>query len=165
MTIRLSDASLTIEHADAVVDHVYVAFDGLIAAVVNLTDTMGRLINRRYSGGIPSKQASLLSLKNCCDLTSPLGAIVYDPMHNDWLLKVRELRGECQHADVENVVIAVAGPYARRGQPTIPDKYCWHTPPKALPIVDYSQEAAQAAERTLLAVIAAVISKPDNPLT
>ena len=164
LTIRLADASLTIEHADAVVDHVYLAFDGLTAAVVNITDTMGRLINTRYAVGIDPKRASLLSLKNHCAAASPLAAVVNDPRHNNWLKKVRELRGRCQHADIESVVIAAAGPYVRRGQPAIPDMYCWQTPPKAVPIVDYSQEAVQAAADTLLAVIAAVISKPDNPL-
>lgn len=164
LTIPLAEASLTIEHADAVVDHVYVAFDGLTAAVVNMTDTMGRLINTRYGVGIDPKRASLLSLKNFCAATSPLSAVVNDPRHNDWLRKVRDLRGRCQHADVEHVVVAAEGPYARRGQPVIPPDYYWQTPPRALPIVNYSLEATQAAEDTLLAVIAAVIAAPLNPL-
>ena len=166
LTISLAEASLTIEHADAVVDHVYVAFDGLTAAVINMTDTIGRLINSRYAVGIdPPTRASLLSLKNRCSATSPIAAVVNDPRHNDWLKKVRDLRGRCQHADVEHVIVAAEGPYARRGQPVIPPDYYWQTPPRALPIVNYAQEAVQAAEDTLLAVIAAVVSAPKNPLT
>src|SRR5688572_9177857 len=47
LTINLADASRTSAHADAVVHHVYAAFDRLTAAVVNMTETMGRLINTR----------------------------------------------------------------------------------------------------------------------
>jgi hypothetical protein len=164
LTIRLADAALMIEHTEAVIDHVYAAFDGLMAAVVNMTDTMGRLINSRYAIGIHPRRASLLSLKNYCSAASPLFAVVNDPVHNDWLGKIRDLRGRCQHADVEHVLVTAEGPYSRRGQPLIPDSYCWRSPPIAMPIVDYSQQAAQAAEDTLLAVISAVIAAPSNPL-
>lgn len=164
LTIPLADASLTIEHADAVIDHVYVSFDGLTAAVVNMTDTMGRLINLRYSVGVDPMRASLLSLKNYCSATSPLAGVVNDPKHNDWLKKVRDLRGRCQHADVEHVLVAVESSYARRGQPVIPSGYDWQTPPRALPILDYAQAATLAAEDTVLAVIAAVLAAPNNPL-
>lgn len=164
LTIPLAEASLTIEHADAVIDHVYVSFDGLTAAVVNMTDTMGRLINLRYAVGVDPKKASLLSLKNYCSPTSPLAGVVNDARHNDWLKKVRDLRGRCQHADVEHVVVATESSYARRGQPVIPSGYDWQTPPRALPILDYAQAAAQSAENTVIAVIAAVLAAPSNPL-
>jgi hypothetical protein len=164
LTIPLAEASLTIEHADAVIDHVYVSFDGLTAAVVNMTDTMGRLINLRYAVGVDPRKASLLSLKNHCAATSPLAGVVNDSKHNDWLKKVRDLRGRCQHADVEHVVVAIESSYARRGQPVIPSHYDWQTPPRALPILDYAQAAVLAAEDTVLAVITAVLAAPANPL-
>lgn len=164
LTISLADASLIIEHPDAVIDHVYVAFDGLTAAVVNMTDTMGRLINSRYSLGINPLRASLLSLKNHCSVTSPIGGVINDPRHSDWLRKVRDLRGRCQHADVEHVLLAAEGPYASRGQPLIPVAYSWYTPPRATPIVKFAREAVQAAEETLLAVVSAVASAPLNPM-
>lgn len=164
LAISLPDARLTIQHADAVIDHVYTAFDGLTAAVVNMTDTMGRLINCRYAIGLDPKAASLLSLKNHSVPTSPIGTVVNDPRHNEWLKRVRDLRGRCQHADVENVVVAAEGPYARRGQPVVPATYCWHTPPTPLPIVSFAQEAVLAAEDTLVAVIHAIVSAPLNPL-
>lgn len=164
LTIQLAEASLTIEHADAVIDHVYVSFDGLTAALVNMTDTMGRLINLRYALGVDPTRASLLSLKNHCSPTSPLAGVVNDPRHNDWLKKVRDLRGRCQHADVEHVIIAAESSYARRGQPVISSGYDWQTPPRALPIFDYAQAAVQAAEDTVFAAIAAVVAAPHNPL-
>lgn len=127
---------------------------------------MGRLINSRYALRIDPRRASLLSLKDpsYCSVTSPVGIIVNDSRHSEWLKKVRDLRGRCQHADVEHVVVAAEGPYARRGQPVIPPEYYWQTPSRALPIVSYAQEAVQAAEETLLAVVAAVLSAPANPL-
>ena len=45
LKITLSDSSLVIEHPGAVIDHVYLAFDGLTAALVNMTDTLGRSVN------------------------------------------------------------------------------------------------------------------------
>lgn len=164
LAITLPEARLTIEHADAVIDHVYAAFDGLTAAVVNMTDTMGRLINSRYSLGIDPKRASLLSLKNYSLPTSPIGIVVNDPRHDDWLKHVRDLRGRCQHADVENVVMAAEGPYACRGQPIIPANYCWQAPPLPTPIVSFAQQAVLAAEDTLLAVVHAIVTAPSNPL-
>lgn len=164
LSIALADASLTIEHSDAVVDHVYAAFDGLTAALVNMTDTMGRLINTRYALGIDPMRASLLALKNHCAATSPIYGVVNDARHYEWLRRVRDLRGRCQHADVEHVLVTPEGTYARRGQPIIPSAYCWHAIPRAMPIVDYSQDALNSAEQTLLAVISAVIAAPNNPL-
>lgn len=43
--MKLDGAQLEISHPDAITEHEYFAFDGLIAAVVNITETLGRLIN------------------------------------------------------------------------------------------------------------------------
>ena len=45
LTIKFRDTSLTISHRGAVVDQVYVAFDGFIAGIANIMDTVRRLIN------------------------------------------------------------------------------------------------------------------------
>lgn len=165
LAISLADASLTIEHSEAVIDHVYMAFDGLTAALVNMTDTMGRLLNSRYQLHIPERQASLLSLKdpNRCSPASPIGLVVNDTRYTEWLVKVRDLRGRCQHADIDHALVGAEGPYSRRGEPFIRQDYYWQTPPKHVPLVSYVQEAALAAEETLLAVIAAVLRAPLNP--
>lgn len=165
LSIPLADARLVIEHSEAVIDHVYMAFDGLTAALVNMTDTMGRLLNARYQLQIPERQASLLSLKdpNRCLPTSPIGLVVNDTRYTEWLIKVRDLRGRCQHADIDHALFGAEGPYSRRGEPFVQDSYYWQVPPKHMPLVAYGQEAALAAEDTLLAVIAGVLRAPQNP--
>lgn len=165
LTIPLADATLVIEHSEAVIDHVYMAFDGLTAALVNMTDTMGRLLRARYQLQIPERGASLLSLKdpNQCVPTSPIGLVVNDTRYTEWLVKVRDLRGRCQHADIDHALLGAEGPYSRRGEPFIRQDYYWQTPPKHVPLIAYGQEAALAAEETLLAVIAAVLRAPQNP--
>ena len=63
LRIALADASLTIEHPGALIDHVYLAFDGLTAALVNMTDTLGRLvIGPTVSALIREGQACWLSV-------------------------------------------------------------------------------------------------------
>ena len=83
------------------IDHVYLAFDGLTAALVNMTDTLGRLVNLTYSLRINPRRASLLAVRDQCIATSSLGVVLHDVQYTDWLYKVRDLRGRCQHADVE----------------------------------------------------------------
>lgn len=165
LTIPLADAHLVIEHSEAVIDHVYMAFDGLTAALVNMTDTMGRLLRARYQLQIPERKASLLSLKdpNQCVPTSPIGVVVNDTRYTEWLVKVRDLRGRCQHADIDHALLGAEGPYSRRGEPFIRQDYYWQTPSRHVPLITYGQEAALAAEDTLLAVIAGVLRAPQNP--
>ena len=78
LRIALADASLTIEHPGALIDHVYLAFDGLTAALVNMTDTLGRLVNRAYGLGIDPRRASLLAIRDQCRPTSSLARIIQE---------------------------------------------------------------------------------------
>lgn len=164
LTIRLCDASLVLEHSTAVIDHVYLAFDGLTAALVNMTDTLGRLVRVANDPSLDPRGASLLAVRDRCAVTSALGTVLYDPRHTDWLRKVRELRGRCQHAEIEGVLVSEAGPYARREQPYIDQTYSWSNPARHTPILSYAEEASQAAEDCLVAAIAGIISAPTNPL-
>ncbi len=109
LKIPLSEASLIIEHPGAVIDHVYLAFDGLIAAVVNMTDTLGRLVNVAYSLGINPRKSTLLAVRDRCNATSSLGVVLNDSQYTDWLRKLRDLRGRCQHADIEESLTSSTG--------------------------------------------------------
>lgn len=164
LSVRLSDASLIIEHSEAVIDHVYLAFDGLTAALVNIADTLGRLINVSYGLGIPLRTASLLAVRDRCAPTSALGMLLSDPAQMDWFKRVRELRGRCQHADVDDILTSASGPYSRRGQPSIAQSYSWCTPPQERPIVSYAQEATMAAEDCVLAAIGAIVAAPSSAI-
>ena len=165
LSVRLSEASLVIEHPGAVTDHVYLAFDGLTAALVNMTDTLARLVNLVYMLGIDPRRASLLAVRDKCALTSPLGLILYDARHTDWLKKVRDLRGRCQHADIEEVLTLPTGSYANRRQPCIDATYSWVNPSQLTLIVSYAQQAAAAAEDCIVATMTAIVGAPANPIT
>ena len=52
LKVPLSEAFITIGHPGAAIDHIYLTFDGLIAALVNMTDTFGRLVSARPETGV-----------------------------------------------------------------------------------------------------------------
>lgn len=164
LKVPLSDASLVIEHPGAVIDHVYLAFDGLTAALVNMTDTLGRLVNLAYSLGIDPRRASLLAVRDVCTPTSSLGIVLHDVQYTDWLRKVRELRGRCQHADVEEILTTRAGALSRRGEPYVDQTYSWRSPAQSTSIVVYAQEAMQAADCCLEAALLGILANPASPL-
>ena len=164
LKISLSEAVLVIEHPGAVIDHVYLAFDGLTAALVNTTDTLGRLVNIVYSLGISHRRATLLAVRDQCAITSSLGAVLHDPQYTEWLRKVRDLRGRCQHADVEDILTITAAPLGRRQQPYVDQTYSWKNPAASTPLITYAQESVQAAATCLDAAIRAILAKPANPI-
>ena len=163
LCVALPEASLRIEHPTAVSDHVYLAFDGLTAALVNMTDTLGRLIRRAYELPIDDeRRASLFAIREKCTTNSTLGLVLHDPQYTEWLRKVRVLRGRCQHNDVEEV-LTIRGTYACRGEPIVDQEYSWRTPPQETPIVAYSSAATKAAKECIIAVVAAIEACPVNP--
>jgi hypothetical protein len=144
-----------------VIDHVYLAFDGLIAALANMTDTLGRLVNLGYGLGIKPRQANIFRVRDSCTPTSAPGLILRDARYIEWLEKVRELRGRCQHADVEDILTSTL---ARRQQPHVGPAYSWQSPARSTPLVTYAQDAVQAADDCLDAAIAAILTNPGSPM-
>ena len=164
LKVLLSEAVLILEHPTAAVDHAYLAFDGLTAALVNMTDTLGRALNVAYGLNLHPRQASLIAVRTQCNPASPLGVVLHDPQNTDWLLKVRELRGRCQHADVEEVLTTRAGALSRRGEPYVDQAYPWRTPAQSTSIMIYAQEAVQAADTCLDAAIGGILANPANAM-
>jgi hypothetical protein len=159
-----AEAYLILEHPTAVVDHAYLAFDGLTAALVNMTDTLGRVVNLAYDLGLPPRQASLIAIRGQCNPASSLGVVLHSSQYTDWLLKVRELRGRCQHADVDEILTTRAGALSRRGEPYVEQAYSWQAQPQSTSIVTYAQEAVRAADSCLDAAIGGVLTNPMSPL-
>ena len=164
LKVPLSEASIMIEHPGAAIDHVYLAFDGLIAALVNMTDTFGRLVNAAYLLGIDPRQASLFAVRDRCSASSSLGTVLRDLRHTEWLLKVRQLRGRCQHADIEEVLTLRPGAFSRRGEPHVDPAYSWRTPAQRMSIVAYARDAVQAADLCLDATIEGILVSPGSPI-
>jgi len=163
LTVPLREATLELHHPGAVTDHVYVAFDGLTAALTNISDTLARLLNAVYGFGIPERGATLLAVRDKCSRSSTLGTILYDPQYTDWLYALRELRGRCQHADVEDVLATNACVYAQRPEPLVSREYAWGSIESDMPIVAYARNAMNASEATLNAAVSAIIENPNNP--
>lgn len=163
LIVSLRDSKLEIRHPGAVIEHVYLATDGLVAAVVNLTDTFGRLVNEVYQLGIAERQASLVALRNKCLPTSSLGQVLHDPLHDGWLRYVKDLRGRCQHADLEEVLTTPRSCLGTRAEPHVPSKYCWQHPSVDMPLAAYARVVSQAAELTLIASCRAITSCTTNP--
>lgn len=163
LRVPMSEACLIIEHPGAAIDHVYLAFDGLIAGVVNMTDTLGRLVNVAYGLGIEPRRASLFAVRDCCIPTSALGLVLNDARNTEWLRKVRELRGRCQHADLEEILMTSQAVLARRGQPQVDQAYSWKSPAQPMLMVVYAEEAIQAAADCLYSAIGAILANPASP--
>lgn len=163
LVIKLPEATLHIHHPTAVIDHVYVAFDGLTAAVCNMTDTLGRLLNAVYRLDIDERRASLFAIRDGCTPTSPLGSVLRDSAHTSWITALKNLRGRCQHADVEEVLVKIAGVYAAPTEPRVLLDYAWTMPKEHTPILEYSRQSLGAVESTLAACIDAISARPDCP--
>jgi len=164
LKVLLSEAYLILEHPSAVIDHAYLAFDGLTAALANMTDTLGRAINLAYGLNIPPRQASLIAIRGQCNPASVLGVVLNDPLYTEWLPKIRDLRGRCQHADIEEVLTTRAGALSRRGEPYVDQAYSWRTPAQPTSIMVYAQEAVQVADSCLDTSLGAILANPANPL-
>lgn len=164
LVLKLEDASLELRHPAAVSDHVYLAFDGLIAAAVNTTDTFARLVNGVYGLGLPERQASLHALREKCSDGTPLGSVLRDGQHTAWLVSLKRLGGRCQHADIEEVLVNPPCCYGKRPEPLVPAAYSWQPTPTDLNVAAYGQLAVDAAEATLFAATRAILGNPTSPV-
>lgn len=160
LIVPLQDARIALHHPTAVKDHVHMAFDGLIAGAVNITDTLGRLINICYRLGVQERRCSLLSAGLCCAPSSPLGSILQNSAKMEWFRKVRELRGRCQHADVEEVLISPEGAYGRSHEPRVRAEYAWSSMTGNVPISFYSNAVLASLEELMVGCTGAIIANP-----
>lgn len=118
LRVELSEAFLMVEHSTAVIDHAYLAFDGLTAALVNMTDTLGRALKLAYSLNLPQRQSSLFAIRTQCNPASPLGSVLHDPRYTEWLSKVRELRDDASTPMWRRYLLVARGRYPAEGNHT-----------------------------------------------
>ncbi len=156
LKIELPDANLVVSHRSAVVDHVYVAFDGFVAGMVNITDTLGRLLNVCFDLNIPERKVTLIAIRNKVE-ASPLGQVLADPRRMNWLKHVRELRGRCQHADLEDVLIHNCAAFGRSAEPCVPVDYMWLNRANDTPLTKYATDAVRCAETLVSDCIAMIV--------
>ena len=130
-----------------------------------MTDTFGRLVNAAYALGIDPRKASLFAVRDQCSASSSLGTVLRDVSHTEWLRKVRDLRGRCQHADIEEILSLRPGAFSHRGEPHVDPAYSWRPPAQQMSIVAYAQDAVQAADLCLDAAIEGILASPGSPIS
>lgn len=162
VSIALREAQLILEHPSAVCDHAYMAFDGLVGAVANITDTLGRTLNACYGLGIPARQANLFKVRAGCTAGSALHRLLDDSARTEWLTKTRELRGRCQHADVVQVLQRRDSALGASVEPLVPAEYDWRAPPQDRELSDYSRELLSVGERFIVDCVEVIINDPLN---
>ena len=160
ISINFTDGTLELRTKDAVESHVYLATDGLVAAVANLLDTFARLLCATYLLKLPARQATLLTVRDKCASPSPLGDALKAPAITSWLESVRVLRGECQHADISNVLRQRFG---TNGEPLVDRVYCWLDPTRDRPITVYATDCVDALADTFEAACIAIRNCPTDP--
>ncbi len=156
LKIELLDASLVVRHGSAAVDQVYIAFDGFVTGIVNVTDTLGRLLNLCFHLQILEKQATLFAIRDKVK-GSPLGHILADPTRVDWLKRVRELRGQCQHAELEDVLFRPSGVLGRCEEPCVRSTFALSNPPRDTKVTEYAAAVTDKAETLLCDCIAVIV--------
>ncbi|MGB2987773.1 MAG: hypothetical protein WBE26_18045 [Phycisphaerae bacterium] len=134
----------------------YIAFDGFVAGIVNVTDTLGRLLNLCFDLQIRQEQATLFAIRDKVK-ASPLGQVLADPTRMDWLKRVRELRGQCQHAELEKVLIDSSAVLGHREEPRVPSTFVWSNPPRDTPVTEYAAAVADKVETLLCDCIAVIV--------
>jgi hypothetical protein len=69
----------------------------------------------------------------------------------DWYKPVRHLRGECQHADIQQVLKSgTPQVFGELPAPLVPAIYSMDNPKADTPIVQYAITAADAVERLMM---------------
>jgi len=100
----------------------YMAFSGAVSACVNASDTMGRYLRVAYEiDDLPMRAASLKAV--CSRLLAPsaLHTVLSASPGLEWMEKLRDLRGECQHGKLAGSHYRYA---ERSSEPLVPSLYC-----------------------------------------
>lgn len=100
----------------------YMAFSGAVSSCVNAADTLGRYLRMAYGiDDLPVKAASLKAVRNRLLIPSSLHTVLSDSPGLEWMEKLRNLRGECQHGKL-------AGSHyqhsEKSSEPLVPPRYC-----------------------------------------
>ncbi len=133
-----------------------IAFDGVVAACVNAADTFGHLLNLVYKLGFEEFEANLPKVAKEIPLGSPLGVVLHEEPGIDAVSILRKLRGECQHADISEVMLEG---YGGGIEPMVNRKWC----PGATDNIRVSDYTASAKARTLQLLSNAAAAVADAP--
>lgn len=124
---------------------------------MNVTDTLGRrLLNFCFNLQIPKRHATLFAIRDKVK-GPPLGQVLADSTSMNWLEDVRKLRGQCQHAELEEVLIDSGAVFGRCEEPCVPSTFVWSNPPCDMPLTAYAAAVTDKAETLLCDCIAVIV--------
>lgn len=162
MRVSVPEAAIEFSHPSAARDHVYLACDGAVTAIVNITDTFARAVNAAYTLGVDERRATLRSVRTKCEQSSPIGKILWDDSRLAWFDPLRDLRGRFQHGDLHEGILSPKA-YGQGTEPTIDGVYGWSGSIGPISVTSYIDEAIVLAEGICCDCIDAILSCPDKP--
>jgi hypothetical protein len=156
-TIRLDGFEVRLASHMAATDWVYSSLDGAVSGIANITDTMGRALNEAYGLGVNVRQANLVVVGGEMHSSCAVGALLQDPTARPWWEAMRQLRGECQHGCLEQVLDGSG--FVGRAEPVVRQAYLY-TGAAGAEVGAYVQGLSDAVETLCLRVITEVERRP-----
>lgn len=162
MTITVNKfISIETKDREATLNLAMIAFDGVVASCVNIADTVGRLVNVAYDLGIDRRYATMPTVLDKIDPQCKLATAIKSYADYDELLDMRRLRGECQHADIVNVLRTPETPWDGPDvEPCVPPGFAQSRSQQDRQVSRYSAFAVSNAERFLVTVSQVITSDP-----
>jgi hypothetical protein len=141
------------------------AFDNSISACVNSADTLGRLINVAYELNLKEREANLWQVAKATASNCPLGVVLHQRPGSAWMVKLRNLRGECQHGDISAVLVIQNQTFGGPPQPPYVDiDYCEGSA-SALLVADFVTAARNRTFELLRNAAEVIAGSPEAAFT
>lgn len=162
MTITVNEfISIETKDREATLNLAMIAFDGVVASCVNIADTVGRLVNMAYHLGIEPRYATMPNVLSEIDPQCNLATALNGYADYDQLLEMRSLRGECQHADIVNVLRTPERPLDGPDvEPCVLPRFAHSGSQQDRTVSRYSAFAVSNAERFLVTVSQVITTDP-----
>ncbi|MEK7466358.1 MAG: hypothetical protein AAB074_02995 [Planctomycetota bacterium] len=159
-TFVYQDCEISLASLPALLSFVYLTFDGLVAGCSNMTDGLSRILNDVYHLGLNPKGVNLFLIERAISKPCAIKNHLVDPGTLGWLNRIRDLRGRCQHADLESVIVQGKGPIANLPEPFIPAEFRWDGVLDDESISSFAAKARDSANQAVLKIVALLKTSP-----
>ncbi|MBN1859663.1 hypothetical protein JW848_10755 [Candidatus Bipolaricaulota bacterium] len=136
----------------------YMSFSVAVSSCVNAVDTLGRFLNRAYALELEARQASLKAVRGRLLIPSGLHSVLSDSPGLSWMVKLRDLRGECQHGGLAG--LCYDDQPGKRSEPLVPKEYCLDG--NAATISEYLDWAMKSTASLIANTARVIAANPEN---
>jgi len=136
----------------------FMSFSVAVSSCVNAVDTLGRFLNRAYDLKLQPRQASLKAVRGKILETTQLHTVLNDSPGLSWMVKLRDLRGECQHGRLAG--LCYDDQPAKGSEPLVPEEYC--ADGNASPIGEYLDWAMKSTADLIAKTAREITAKPEK---